>query len=205
MKPTVKILLFIWFTFLLSSCSPVYEIAHDLQPPTSARGLGCIRGCQSQLNQCNNQCGVKFNQCSVKAEQQAKRLLPGLLQAYPQQLELWLNARSQHQRDLDWYELRLDMAKARRDRYVNRCLTEGKKRKACYRDYGNRFDYSLYNNRPSFNLSRPEQPTIASEASKLRNLNCDKSCACDSKYRACYSSCGGIVKSRKICIKNCPN
>lgn len=201
MKHFSRILLFIFLSYLLSSCAPVYKVAHDYQPPASASGLSCIRGCQSQLNQCNNQCSVQFNQCSIKAEQQAKKLLPGLLQAYPQQLEIWLNARDQYQRDLSWYELRRDLAESRRERYLDHCLKEGKKEKSCRGSFGYRHHFSR--NRPTFNISRPQKPSLATESAKLRQLSCSKECACDSKYRLCYTSCGGVVKSRKICIKNC--
>lgn len=190
----------VFVVLLLSSCSPIYKIAHDYGPPKTAKGLVCLKGCQSQLKQCDLQCNRKYSQCSIKAEQQAKKVLPGLLQAYPDQLELWLNARNEYHRELDRYEFQLDLADSRRDRFIHRCEKGGKKKKSCINSYHPRhFPYQ----RPSFNLARPEKPSLTKEATELRNANCSKECGCDSKYRLCYTSCGGVVKSKKICIKNC--
>ncbi len=205
MKLFSKVILYLSFVFVLSSCGPVYKVAHDYKPPSSSRGLNCINGCQSKLTQCNRQCSVKFSQCSINAERQAKQLLPGLLQAYPNELERWLEAKEKYQRDLDWYEYRRDMAEARRDRYLSHCIDKGKKRSACVGSYGRLYDTFPYYSRPTFNTPRPKKPTLAKEAAKLRKLNCDKTCGCESKYRLCYTSCGGVVKSKKICVKNCSN
>jgi len=202
MKKVIKIFMIICIPLIVSSCGPVYKVAHDYKPPSSTRGLQCIQGCQSRLNQCNQQCSSRYNQCAIRAEQQAKKLLPGLLQAYPQELELWLNAKEKYQRDLDWYEYRRDLAEARRDQYLAHCLNKGKKRKACMGSYGRLYGSFPYS-RPTFNIPRPKKPTLATEAAKLRQLNCDKECGCESKYRLCYASCGGTVKSKKVCIKNC--
>jgi len=187
--------------FLLGSCSPVYKIDHDFQPPKTEKGLSCLKGCQSQLNQCGLQCGRQFSQCSLKAKKQAEKLLPGLEKAYPQQLELWLSARSQYQRDLDWYEIQSQLEDLRRQRYLHHCRKGGKKERACSSSYG--FRNHFYYDRSSFNLPRPIRPTLAGETTKLVKTSCTQNCGCQSKYRLCYTSCGGVVKSKKICIKNC--
>lgn len=190
--------------FVISSCSPVYKIAHDYKPPSTKRGLVCLQGCQSQLNQCNQRCRVKYNNCSVRAMVEAKKRLPKLLQAYPQKLEQWLNAKEQYQSELDWYELRLDMARLRRDQHITHCVNDGKKRSKCVRAYGHYVTDFPYN-RPSFSVRRPKKPTLESVASKIRTLNCSTDCGCQSNYRLCYTSCGGIVNAKKVCIKNCGN
>lgn len=199
-----KSLLWIFLLFSISSCSPVYKVAHDFQPPSTPKGLSCLRGCQAKLKQCNQQCGMQYQQCSVKANAQAKKNLPKLLREYPQKLEQWLNARDRYQRDLEWYEFRLEMAEVRRDQSISHCIKQGKKRKSCSSSYPHpltNFSYS----RPSFNTPRPKRPTLNGEASRIRKLSCNTNCGCQSSYRLCYASCGGVVKSKKICIKNCGN
>lgn len=198
----IRLFSLIFITILLGSCSPVYKITHDLSPPKTASGLICIKGCQAQLNQCNKNCSKRYDQCAIKADQQARKELPNQLQAYPQKLENWLNAKARYQRDLDWYEFRRDMAEARRDRYLNSCLGKGKKRNHCLNSAAYRHEIFAYD-RPRFSQPRPIKPTLSSVAAKLRELKCSKSCKCESKYRLCYSSCGGSVKSKKVCIKNC--
>ena len=198
-----RLLQIIWIVLassLLFSCSPTYKIAHDFTPPSTKQGLKCISGCQSKLNQCNLRCSNQYRQCSVRAEQQAKKELPAQLQAYPQELEIWLNERARYERELDWYEFRVDMAEARYDRYLDRCLAKGKKRHDCRDSFSYR---SLPYERPSFNLPRPKKPTLASLTNKIRKRSCSLNCGCQSNYRLCYTSCGGIVKSKKICVKNC--
>lgn len=185
----------------LSSCGSVYKIAHDYKPPKSKKGLVCLTGCQSQLKQCNHSCNQRYKQCAIKSEQKAKVLLPGLLVAYPRQLELWLNAREEYRRDLDWYEFRRDMAESRHDVDIEHCK-KNRKNKNCDRSYRTPF---ISFDRPSFNMPRPVKPTLAREASSIRKASCNNNCGCNSNYRLCYTSCGGVVKSRKVCIKNCGN
>ena len=185
----------------LSSCA-TYKIAHDFTPPATKEGLVCLTGCQSQLKQCNRSCSIQFKQCAVKAEQQAKILLPGLLVAYPRQLKLWLKAREDYRRELDWYEFRRDMAESRRESRIDRCEKKGATRRACY----NKFDAHYFSHdRPSFTLQKPVKPSLASEATNIRKASCSSNCACNKNYRLCYGSCGGVVKSKKVCIKNCGN
>jgi hypothetical protein len=198
----MKLIIISLLTLLLGSCSPVYIVDHDLEPPKTANGLSCLKGCQSQLNQCDLQCNTEFSRCSIKAKQQAKKLLPGLLKAYPNQLQLWRSARSQYRRDLDWYEFQSRIDYSRRQSYLRHCIKQGKNKHSCRNRYGHNSHY--YYDRPSFNILRPVQPTLASETTKLVKTSCHKECSCKSKYRLCYTSCGGVVKSKKICIKNCP-
>lgn len=183
----------------LSSCS-VYKVAYDFTPPKSKSGLVCLTKCQSQLKRCNLSCNQQYKHCGVKAGQTAKKRLPGLLAAYPRQLEAWLNAREEYRRELDWYEFRLDMAEARRDRYLDRCEKAGKKRHICFNGYRG---YSFLHSRPHFNLPRPVKPTLAGETNLIRKETCTTDCACNSSYRSCYTSCGGVVKSKKVCVRNC--
>lgn len=197
----IKAVLLIVVSFFLLSCTPRYKIAYDYTPPSSKSGLTCATSCQSKLRQCNRQCGVQYSQCSVKAEQRAKKRLPALLKAYPNKLESWLNARERYERDLDWYQFRLDMTEARYDRYLDRCMSRGKKRHSCHRSYSYRH---LPYERPTFNIPRPQKPTLTSEAAKIRKVSCGQDCGCQSNYRLCYSSCGGAVTSKRVCIKNCP-
>lgn len=203
-KLLLKLFSLVLLLLVVTSCSPVYKVAHDYKPPSTKRGLICLQGCQSQLKQCSQRCSVKYNNCSIKATSQAKKRLPKLLQAYPQKLEQWLNAKAQYQSELDWYEFRLDMARLRRDQHITHCVNEGKKKSKCTRTYGyylTDFPYS----RPSFSVPRPKKPTLEGEASKIRQLNCSTDCGCQSSYRLCYTSCGGVVNSKKVCIKNCGN
>jgi len=183
----------------LSSCS-VYKIAHDFTPPKSKSGLICLTKCQSQLKQCNVSCNQQYKQCALNAGRDAKKLLPGLLAAYPRQLEQWLNAREQYRRELDWYEFRRDIAEARYESYLDRCEKAGTKRSSCVSGFGGR---SFLYSRPSFNLPKPIKPTLASETNRIRKETCTTDCACNSSYRSCYTSCGGEVKSKKVCIRNC--
>ena len=202
MRNLPKFIILLLLGILLGSCSPVYKITHDLSPPKTVNGLICIKGCQSQLNQCNRQCSKRFDQCSIKAEQQARKELPALLHAYPQKLQLWLNSKAEYERDLDWHEFRRHMSDSRRDYYLDRCEKKGKNRSYCSNSFYYQHDF-LQHDRPSFNIPRPIQPSLANVAAKIRKLSCNKNCRCNSKYRLCYSSCGGVIKSKKLCIKNC--
>ena len=186
----------------LSSCAPVYKIGHDLIPPKTKGGLACVTGCQSKLQQCNVGCARQFKQCGYESELKAKRSLPRLLKEYPQQLEIWLNEREAYRRELDFYEFRLDMAESHRDLYYASCIKKGTKHRDCERSYGGHIYSDL--DRPYFNKPRPVKPTVELETARIKKSTCSTNCACEPSYRACFSSCGGVVKSKKICIRNCP-
>lgn len=197
------LVILVFSSFCLSACSK-YKVAYDFTPPSSKRGLACLSGCQKQLNQCNKYCSSQYQQCSVKALQQAKANLPVLKEAFPRELEMWLNAKSRYERELDWYELQYSLATLRRDRYVDHCIGKGNKRKICHRIYRHDFhDPYLSLNRPYFDIPRPVKPTLALETSLIKKATCSTNCGCEKNHRLCYASCGGVVKSKKVCVKNC--
>ncbi len=201
-KNTFLLIFLLPLVLFLSSCGPVYTIGHDLTPPTTTSGLACVSGCQSKLQHCNVGCARQFKQCGYESELKAKRLLPSLLREYPQQLEIWLNQRDAYRRELDFYEFRADLAETHRELYFSSCKKAGTNISACEKNYSGHIYSSL--NRPYFNKARPIKPTVEREAAKIKKATCSNNCACDSNYRACFSSCGGVVKSKKICIRNCP-
>jgi hypothetical protein len=162
-----------------------------------------VSGCQSKLQQCNVGCARQFKQCGFESELKAKRLLPELLKEYPQQLESWLDEREAYRRELDFYEFRRDLAETHRDLHFSSCKKSGKKKSSCANSYVGHPFSDL--DRPYFNKVRPVKPTVEREAARIKKASCSNNCACDSHYRACFSSCGGVVKSKKICIRNCPN
>ncbi|MEE9444803.1 MAG: hypothetical protein V3V19_03970 [Cocleimonas sp.] len=186
---------------LLSTCSS-YKIVYDYTPPKTKQGLSCIQNSQSQLNQCNNRCYYKYQSCLKKSQNEAQRALPHLLREYPSQLEVWLNAKEQHQRDLNWYELRMDLLEARRENYLNSCQKKGKKKSKCLNSHGYT-SIGMHFDRPSFTMPRPVKPTVSSITARYRKESCSQDCGCQPNYRQSYASCGGVVKSRKVCIKNC--
>jgi len=195
-------MLFLTMTVLLLSTCSSYKIAYDFTPPETKQGLACIQSSQSQLNQCNNRCYYQYQNCLKKSQQEARKALPVLLREYPSQLEIWLNAREQYRRDLDWYELRMDLAESRRENYLNACMSKGKKKSKCRHSHGYT-SLSLHLDRPSFTMKRPVKPTLANVTTRYRKQSCSQNCGCQSNYRLSYASCGGIVKSKKVCIKNC--
>lgn len=196
----LKPLMLAFACVFLVSCSPVYKVAYDFQPPKSQQGLSCLKGCESQQKQCDLNCNRQYSQCAKNAQSEAKKLLPSLLAAYPEKLEIWLLARDAYERDLDYYEFQRDLYESRRYRYLDRCEKSGKKRKHCIKTYRPSL---FYPERPVFSLPRPIKPTLQSVTQNLIRNNCQTSCGCDARYRTCYSSCGGVVKSKRICIKNC--
>ena len=198
---TLKLLIVIFIIPLLSTCSS-YKIAYDYSPPKTKQGLICVQQSQSQLNQCNNSCYYQYQRCLKTSQNQAQKELPKLLKEYPLQLESWLNEKEQYRRDLDFYELRMELALSRRESYLNRCMKQGTKKSKCssHPDY---IHLMPSMSRPYFNKSRPVKPTLSSVTAHSRAQNCSQQCGCQANFRQSYASCGGVVKSKKVCIKNC--
>jgi len=197
----LKALLLLVYVPLLSTCS-TYKIAYDYTPPNTKQGLACIQNSHSLLSQCNNRCYHQYQNCLKRSQNEAQKALPVLLRDYPNQLEVWLNAKEQHRRELDWYEMRMDLAESRRENYLNACVSKGKKKSKCRQSHG--YTSLMINlNRPDFAMSRPVKPTLTSVTARYRKESCSQKCGCQSNYRLSYAGCGGVVKSKKVCIKNC--
>jgi len=91
-----------------------------------------------------------------------------------------------------------------KSRFIRHCIKGGKKRGACDRIYLHDPYYTPFSlSRPYFDAPRPQKPTLESETQRIVKASCSNNCACDKNYRLCYTSCGGVVKSRKVCVKNC--
>lgn len=177
-------------------------IAYDFTPPQTKQGLACIQQNQTQLNQCNNRCYYQYQSCLKISQNDARKELPSLLKEYPLRLESWLNEREQFRRDLDLYELRMELALSRRESYLGRCMKEGTKKSKCTSRHAY-INLMPSINRPHFSKGRPVKPTLSNVTTRARAQNCSQSCGCQANFRLSYASCGGAVKSKRVCITNC--
>jgi hypothetical protein len=48
-----------------------------------------------------------------------------------------------------------------------------------------------------------ESHCTATVANTCYRQSCDTESSCDGGYRACFSNCGGEVKTRSVCVRNC--
>ena len=58
--------------------------------------------------------------------------------------------------------------------------------------------YPLYVGRP------PQNPSLEAERLKAESEMCKLDCGCESLYDECFIAHGGVIKTKKVCIENCP-
>ena len=91
-----------------------------------------------------------------------------------------------------------------------RCEDQGKQRskqckKAAYQDYRQCMHQSQYGGKHRGSM---ESSCNSIKNSKVQQCDsgynrCERRSRCEPKYRACFSNCGGKVKAKTYCVRNC--
>ncbi|CAA6812141.1 MAG: Unknown protein [uncultured Sulfurovum sp.] len=188
--------------FLLTACSPKYEIKTHYTPPSDAQGKTCVQSCSNDKRMCQANCNMKYDQCLATAQKGASDAFPSLMNEYQDVL-------SDYQYAMDRYNLEMDSwtreeQRVHRDfeHYRSTCHKKPKNSYECRRS--NELDSqlrSLEDHQP-IAPSRPIKPSLASEI-KQAQKNCSNRCGCTKSYDNCFGSCGGKLRYEKICIENC--
>lgn len=192
-----KFLVFLLAIGLAGCVAPQYQTQYRLTPPTAAAGKICLTRCDAAARQCKNQCGVKLQQCALQASQQAKRDLPGKLEAWEREMAVWEHEMARYETDLQFWEMEMRQRRLMHDllRDRDRCRP-GDRQCIRHRPLGG-FGYDRWD-RPVSPGSAPKRPTLATESARIQEAICNDTCPCDDQYRLCYGSCGGLVQSYQV-------
>jgi hypothetical protein len=57
---------------------------------------------------------------------------------------------------------------------------------------------------PLFRPVRPRKPNLNKEMQLAEMQMCQIDCGCTKTYDSCFVGCGGVVKTKRHCIENCP-
>jgi hypothetical protein len=170
-------------------CSPKYRSVSQYTMPKSEAGKACLVECQKKQASCKEICKANFEICKVKAEKAAHESYEKKMHEYTIRLE-------QYASDVEMFELE-------RSLYYDGFYGYG------YGYYGRGFYNPRYmfwaSPMPLFVPKKPVKPSLAAEIQAAEMKMCRIDCGCTKSYDDCFVGCGGEVKTKQVCIKNCPS
>ena len=190
--------------FFLNACSsPQYKIVYEYSKLSDKEGLSCLNSCYVDEKNCKSQCEQHYQQCATNARDDAE--------------ESYLDKQKAYEVDLREYDYELEHFYSIQYRYRDRKENLDKRLKIYSKICNNSKDKDAHElacsevrqiNRKLDHLKKPVKPrkpnapVLKNEISQFQSL-CSKSCDCESSYRNCYTSCGGTVTTRRVCVNNC--
>lgn len=169
----------------LSGCAtPQYQNRVRMVPPADARGLDCVRGCETRKAACQRDCATRFQACTQSIEPQVETRYAEALKQYENDLKHYAAALRQYE-----IEMRFSWLHSFPYRYPYRY------------PYG----WSPFPGPPVPPPgAEPVMPTREAVREKLTQSSCQADCGCLPAYDTCYVGCGGQRLVDQVCVKNCP-
>ena len=190
------------FAFMLTACSPKYEIKTHYILPLDKEGKTCLQTCSNERKVCQVSCNQKQDQCLATAKRGASDAYPALMNEYQDIL-------SQYNYSMDKYNLEMDTWE-REERRVHRdfehyrssCTPKSQNSYECRRSHELESQLRSLQDHQPIVPQRPVKPSLASEIKQAQN-NCSNECGCIKSYDNCFVSCGGTLRYEKFCVENC--
>ncbi|MBT9568977.1 MAG: hypothetical protein IV085_11840 [Thiobacillus sp.] len=169
----------------LAGCAtPQYQSRVRMVPPTDARGLDCVRGCDAQKDACQRDCATRYKACALSIEPQVEARYAEALKQYENDLKQYAAALRQYEMQMrfDWFHS-----------YPYR------------HPYRSPYWWDPFPG-PRFPppYAEPVMPTREAVRDTLIQSSCQADCGCLPTYDACYVGCGGQRLVDQVCVKNCP-
>ncbi len=194
-----KYLLPVFLLFLIScSTSPEYRIEKlYIDGKTD-----CVKKCYIEKQNCEEKCEIQYQTCQKNAYKRAKDIYLVLEEKYYEKLKIYERLYREYLTKYDSWFSRYSMVFDTYQYYRNRCQKDSKDRYSCdiYRQINSELDHLRF-----LKPTPPEKP-IPPDFKKILKQEksiCTKDCKCDQKFDICFSTCGGKIDIKKICIKNC--
>ncbi len=169
-------------TFIGCTAQPRYQTLFQYEPPTDPAALLCLQGCEKKLESCTNNCSATYTACVRSIE-------PEVRSQYADAQKRYEGAWTQYQRDQENYRLSLSIG------YVN---SGGWYGQGWYDPWWPGVYQPYY-----YPPQPPVPPSYIDELSKLSAQMCNRDCACQPNYDACFLGCGGKKVLEQRCIVNC--
>jgi len=174
-------------------CSPKYKVVNEYVAPQTESGVACLSACQKQYGSCKEVCKANFEICKTKALSAAKANYKKKMHQYSVLLERYMD-------DMEMYQLEIDLM------YFDGFVGYGYGYGHGYGRYGY-YPHSMFMMRPMplFRPVRPLKPSLEREMQDAQTQMCQIDCGCTTTFDGCFTGCGGTLKTKRICIENCPN
>ena len=191
----------LFFTLLLTACSPRYEIKTNYTLPTDSQGKACVQNCSSERKVCQTRCNAKQDNCLVTAKQSAKENFPNIMNGYEQAFRQYQGERQRYDIAMDSWSREFDRNSQDLEHYRNVC-NHNQNNYECNR--ANELEnvmHSLENDEP-LEPREPIRPNLSTEIQHAQK-SCSNDCGCANEYNSCFSACGGTVRYERFCVENC--
>lgn len=188
--------------FLVSACSPKYEIKTHYTLPVDIQGKACVQTCSNERKNCQTNCNQKQDQCLATAKNSASNAFPALMNEYQDVLNQYQYSMNKFNLEMDTWEREERRVHRDFEHYKSSCNPKNQNSYECRRSQ--ELDSQLHSLEDHQPLApqRPLKPSLASEIKQAQN-NCSNECGCDKEYDSCFVSCGGKLRYEKFCIENC--
>ncbi len=191
----------IFFMLVFVGCGPKYIVKNSYISPSNQSEKKCVSRCEEYLSDCRINCEINYNNCISSAFDRAKKIdkiteenyrkkynkYLRKLDRYNYQMADWQNEYDKNNRDLKYF----------RDKCIN-----NKDKYACDRENDLRYEINTILRHKPYKPKHPQRLSFHDILLQQQNM-CQKNCGCQSDYNVCFTSCGGKIISRKICIENC--
>jgi len=198
----MRYLLLTLFAFLLTACSPKYEIKTLYTLPTDTQGRSCVQTCSTERKLCQAHCNQKQDVCLIEAKQNAQNAYPELMREYQDVLAQYNDAMNQYESEFSTWKREERRVHQDFNHYQESCSHGPQNSYECRR--AGELDaalQSLEEHQPQA-VERPIKPSLNGEIKKEQQY-CSNECGCTKDYDNCFVSCGGQLQYKKFCIENC--
>jgi len=188
--------------FLVTACSPKYEIKTHYTLPVDAQGKQCVKACSKERKTCQTNCNKMQDNCFARTKQSATDAYPSLMDEYHDVLMKYNYDISRYELEIASWEREERRLHQDFEHYRRTCKSKSKNSYECRRSH--ELDNELVNLEDHEPLapSRPVKPSLANEI-KNAQRTCNNNCGCEKEYDSCFVSCGGKLDYEKFCIENC--
>ena len=184
----MKYLLLFSTLLIFSACTSKYKTLYTYSQPVLQTQKDCIETCAQKRTICRSICKSNFDICRLKAVKIAKKQYQKKLQNYYKALETYANQAQMNNLENELY-------------FYNDFYYPGRG----YGYWGPFGPYWAWNPRPMYTIQKPVKPSLQQEIQRVELQECQIDCKCQTSYDKCFTSCGGKITSKKICIQNCPH
>jgi hypothetical protein len=198
----IRLILIGVISLFVVGCTPKYKVVHEYVTPYTSMGKMCANRCYIDRKNCEVNCGQKYDICAIDAQRVGEQNYNIALIEYHRLMHIWEVEKVQYDLKYDRYQSDKDMYEDEYKHYKELCKKDKNDHYSCkkrkfYKDKLRYLDYPTY-------PTKPYQPSLAKEVKNAKNSLCTKECGCMDRFHSCFSSCGGKVISKKVCIENCP-
>ncbi len=187
--------------FLCACSTPRYQVVHDFEPPLGAGGAACIQACYQDQKSCQRDCSGSYDACLAASRDIAEAEYQAKLDLHNQALDDYYADHQAYLVQRELFQAKQQLLLNQLDQAHHRCHREGQGSYACKR--ARELDAELSQRHEPTEPVKPQAPSLNDEVKRARS-GCTRSCDyCDDRFRSCYTSCGGKVSTRRVCVAHC--